>query len=303
MADIKKFLDQDGVSTLWSRIAEELNKKAAASDVAINTADIATMKGQIKALEAGTYDDTEVRNLIKTNADAIDAIEADYLKAADKTELNSAIDLKANASDLTTLQDKVTTLIDSDADKSVRTIANEELAKQLIADGAQESLDTLAEIAAWIQHHPDDAAAMNEAITALQAKVNTGDKTVTAYVTEAIAALNIDDYAKADDLTALAGRVDTAEADISDLKAEDIALDARLDTLEGKVTDAKIAAWDAAEQNAKDYADSLAGNYDAFGAAAGALTSAKAYTDEAFAAVQALSAQDIDDAIAAATQA
>lgn len=303
MADIKKFLDQDGVSTLWSRIAEELNKKAAASDVATNTADIATMKGQIEALEAGTYDDTEVRNLIKTNADAIDAIEADYLKAADKTELNSAIDLKANASDLTTLQGKVTTLIDGDADKSVRTIANEELAKQLIADGAQESLDTLAEIAAWIQDHPDDAAAMNEAITALQAKVNTGDKTVTAYVTDAIAALNIGDYAKAADLTALAGRVDTAEADISDLKAEDIALDARLDTLEGKVTDAKIAAWDAAEQNAKDYADSLAGNYDASGAAAGALTSAKAYTDEAFAAVQALSAQDIDDAIAAATQA
>jgi hypothetical protein len=161
----------------------------------------------------------------------------------------------------------------------------------------------LAEIAAWIQDHPNDAAAMNEAIAALQAKVNTGDKTVTAYVTEAIAALNIGDYAKAADLTTLAGRVDTAEADISDLKAEDIALDARLDTLEGKVTDVKIAAWDAAEKNAKDYADSLAGNYDASGAAAGALTSAKAYTDEAFAAVQALSAQDIDDAIAAATQA
>ena len=26
MADIKKFLDQDGVSTLWSRIAEEVAK-------------------------------------------------------------------------------------------------------------------------------------------------------------------------------------------------------------------------------------------------------------------------------------
>ena len=33
MSDIKKFLDQGGVSTLWSRIAEELNKKAAANDV------------------------------------------------------------------------------------------------------------------------------------------------------------------------------------------------------------------------------------------------------------------------------
>ena len=61
----------------------------------------------------------------------------------------------------------VDTLIGSDTGKSVRTIANEELAAQLIPDSAQESLDTLAEIAAWIQEHPDDAATMNAAITKL----------------------------------------------------------------------------------------------------------------------------------------
>ena len=61
----------------------------------------------------------------------------------------------------------VDTLIGSDTGKSVRTIANEELATQLIPDSAQESLDTLAEIAAWIQEHPDDAATMNAAITKL----------------------------------------------------------------------------------------------------------------------------------------
>ena len=61
----------------------------------------------------------------------------------------------------------VDTLIGSDAGKSVRTIANEELAAQLIPESAQESLDTLAEIAAWIQEHPDDAATMNAAITKL----------------------------------------------------------------------------------------------------------------------------------------
>ena len=62
----------------------------------------------------------------------------------------------------------VGTLIGSDSGKSARTIANEELAKQLIPEGAQESLDTLAEIAAWIQEHPNDASAMNAAITKLQ---------------------------------------------------------------------------------------------------------------------------------------
>ena len=155
--------------------------------------------------------------------DAVDTIEADYLKAADKTELSNAIsaadgkavnaqntadalsakvgevaegktvvemiaDAQSTANyDDTALANRVTTLEGNDAGKSVRTVANEELAKQLIAEGAQESLDTLAEIAAWIQAHPDDASAMNAVITALQTKVDTGNKTVSAYVTDAIA--------------------------------------------------------------------------------------------------------------------
>lgn len=122
--------------------------------------------------------------------------------AYDDTELSTKID---------TVSGKVDTLIGEDANKSVRTIANEELAKQLIAEGADASLDTLTEIAAWIQNHPNDAAAMNAAIEALQAKVDTGDKTVSAYVTDAINALSIGDYAKAADLTALAGRVTALE--------------------------------------------------------------------------------------------
>jgi hypothetical protein len=110
------------------------------------------------------------------------------------------------------------TLRGSDTGKSVRTIANEELAAQLIGEGAKENLDTLKEIADWIQAHPDDASAMNTAIEALQAKValgvdNEGTEytTVKAYVEAAIAALQIGDYAKAADLTALAGRVTSLE--------------------------------------------------------------------------------------------
>ena len=144
-----------------------------------------------EAKTAATYDDTEVRNLISENADDI-------------SELNG----------------KMTTLIGDDTGKSARTIANEELAKQLIPEGADEALNTLEEIAAWIQDHPDDASAMNAAITALQAKVDTGDQTVTAYVTAAISALNIGDYAKAADLTALAARVTTAEGKITSLETE-----------------------------------------------------------------------------------
>lgn len=66
----------------------------------------------------------------------------------------------------------VDTLIGDDTSKSVRTIVAEELAEKLIPENAAAARDTLAEIAAWIQQHPEDASAMNAAITALQTAVN-----------------------------------------------------------------------------------------------------------------------------------
>lgn len=95
----------------------------------------------------------------------------------------------ADVTDLQTELDKVTTLIGNDASKSVRTIANEELAAQLIPENAKESLNTLQEIAQWIQDHPDDVTAIHAAIAALQTKV--GDTSVAAQikaVTDPIAA-------------------------------------------------------------------------------------------------------------------
>ena len=74
---------------------------------------------------------------------------------------------------------KVNTLIGNDSGKSVRTIANEELVAQLIPSAPKESLDTLQEIAAWIQSHPDDASAMNARIKKL-AEVTFGDFTTSA---------------------------------------------------------------------------------------------------------------------------
>ena len=93
----------------------------------------------------------------------------------------------------------VGTLIGSDAGKSARTIANEELAAQLIPESAQESLDTLGEIAAWIQEHPNDAATMNAAITKLQGIVDgIGDEG--------------DDYATV--LAAIEGKISSAQTAI-----------------------------------------------------------------------------------------
>lgn len=296
MADnAKKYLDQSGVEFLWGKVREkvqteqtraegkeqELNNKLTTLEgtVGTHTTNINTLMGQVDALEKGTYDDSELRGRIET-------VEADYLKAADKTELQNNIN---------TVDGKVTTLIGEDANKSVRTIANEELAKQLIAENASDALDTLAEIAAWIQAHPEDASAMNEAIVALQNKVDTGEKTVSVYVADAIAALSIGDYAKASELTALATRVTTAEGEIDDLQAEDIALGERVTTLEN-------AGHQTLEQvnsaiDTKITALNLATTYEAKGAAAAAETNANSYTDTAFGNITALSTAEIDLAI------
>lgn len=93
------------------------------------------------------------------------AYKAQVSEADLDTALRAVLNGKASATDLATL-------VGSDTGKSARTIANEELAKQLIPEGAQESLDTLTEIAKWIQDHPDDAAAMNTALGKLQAIVD-----------------------------------------------------------------------------------------------------------------------------------
>lgn len=98
-----------------------------------------------------------------------------------ETTLAQKINNKAEAS-------QVSTLIGSDTGKSARTIANEELAAQLIPDSADEALDTLQEIAQWIQDHPGDAAAMNSAISVLQLLVGT--------LPEGITSQNVVDYIK-----------------------------------------------------------------------------------------------------------
>lgn len=187
----------------------------------------ATANANAQAIEAINHAETGVLAQAKSFATTEDAkVQANVDALAGKvgtvpegsTVMGIITNIQENAYDDTALVERidgiegeVDTLIGTDVNKSVRTIANEELAKQLIAEGAQESLDTLAEIAAWIQEHPGDAAAMNEAIVALQNKVDTGDKNVSAYVTDAINALKIGDYAKAADLTALADRVGALE--------------------------------------------------------------------------------------------
>lgn len=227
----------------------------------------------------GSSDDAATKTTVYGAIAKIQAIEDDYLKEADKTALQDNINAKytkpedgigtadlsaevkaslakadsaLQAADFNELNGKVTTLVGEDANKSVRTISAEEIAK--IVAGADESYDTLKEIADWITSHSTDAATMNSAILALQAIVDgiggEGEEaTVVAYVQKAIEALKIGDYAKAADLTELAGRVTSNETAIAAINNETTGI---LTTAK-KYTDEKIGAIKIEELNQTDY--------------------------------------------------
>ena len=176
------------------------------SAIATAIGDLGNKEDDVPYTTVKEYVDDKVADVVAGSIEGLGALAAkDQVAEAD---LESALAAKINGK---ADQAAVDALVGADTGKSVRTIANEELAAQLIPEGAQESLNTLQEIAQWIQDHPDDAAAMNTAIEALETKVDTGEQTVSAYVTAAIAALNIGDYATAAALTAVADRVTTLE--------------------------------------------------------------------------------------------
>lgn len=88
------------------------------------------------------------------------------------------------------------------------------------------------------------------------------------------------DHLVAADKTELEGKISDARAAAEKVATDaNAAMDTRVKVLEAIDHDAYIAADAANLQAAKDYADGLAGNYDASGAAAQALTDAKAYAD------------------------
>lgn len=81
---------------------------------------------------------------------------------------------------LTNTDNKVNTLIGSDPNKSVRTIANEELAAQLLSGKADADFKTLQQLAAWLEDHPEDVAAINLAIQVIQGQLGGFEQTTNA---------------------------------------------------------------------------------------------------------------------------
>ncbi len=298
--DIKKFLDQSGVSTLWNRVAAEVKK---VDDKAVkNAEDIGALQVKVEALEKGTYDDSAVRELIADNAIAIEANKtAHEANAAAIATLNGAADVAGSVA------------------HTANTAAAAEVAK--IVANANADFDTLKEIADWILNDTTGAADMANDIKALQDQLVGIDATVVAHVAAAIEAAlkadGADKYALASELNNLAERVKTLEdAGYQNAAQVGSAIDAKIAALDlANAYDAKGAAA-AAETAAKAHADSLNtemnarvvvleaidhSKFEAAGAAAQALADAKAYTDAEIAGhVTALTTAEIEEAIAAA---
>ena len=201
MAKINKFLDYSGTSYLWGKIKEQLNLKAAQSDLEL-------LQSEIEKLKKAGYDDTEIRELIAG---------------------------KVSQTDFNTLENEVDTLIGTDIGKSARAIAAEELAAKLIPQDAQESLDTLEEIAQWIQDHPTDVAEINRRLTA--AETSLANK---------LEATDIANKAEQTEVDSLKNKVTTLEESFHDHSNKTI--------LDG-LTASKIESYDDAVSKAHTHAN------------------------------------------------
>lgn len=115
------------------------------------------------------------------------------------------------------LEDIIASLVgeDYDGEKSLKELVVQALTEVLITEDAKESLDTLEEIADWIQNHPDDLPELNTRVIDLEEAVfgkeseEEGQELVPGLVS---ITSNLQD-----ELDALTERVSTNESDISEI--------------------------------------------------------------------------------------
>ena len=193
------------------------------------------------------------------------------------TANDESITSKAAATAVTALEGKVTKLIGEDTNQSIREIAKNEIS--LLVGNASDALDTIEEIAAWIEadsagtidlvqridtaegnikdlqdasHEHENKEILDGIDAERVAKWDAAEENAKMYATSAAAQTLVDANAYAD---SLASNYDEAGAAAQAL----VDANAYADSLAENYEVAGAAA--TAEQNAKDYADSLAGNY------------------------------------------
>lgn len=294
----------------------DLTARVAANETAVGTTlpNAIALKADQTALEAEAE---TARAAEKANADAIKAISDDYLKAADKEELEGAIEAVeevANAAvakadydvKVKALEDedaRIVGLVEAEAERAAGVEAGHEeriVKMEAFFEGAaadegegeslKNALDTLVEIQNYIDN---DGAAADEMVKDIAANA----KAIADHIATDHDFAAADAALKAELEAAIALKADktTVEAMDAAYKAADLALSGRIEALEAidhehankalldtytqteadladavakkhehanaeelaKIADGDVAKWNAAEQNAKDYADGL----------------------------------------------
>lgn len=212
----------DAIETKIGEVAEGKTVIEMISDAqTAATYDDTDIKADIVALEGLIGEESVSVQIAKetTRAEGVEsgidtrlkAVEKDYLKATDKTELSEAIEAAE----------------ESAVDRILGYLAEEVV---------NEKYDTLKEVAAWIESDTTNSAELIGRVSAIEADYLKGadktelqnaiddleafigtlpeevtSETVIAYIQEVVDGLKIADYAKAADLTALSGRVTILE--------------------------------------------------------------------------------------------
>ena len=353
MADLKKFLDKQGVSTLWSKIAEKVAAEAEARDAAIaaavadinsdldavklnvsdNASEIAALDAKVGVVPEGN--DNVIAYVNKKAEEVLEAAQGGSNETAAsvkaqldsyKTENNAAVALKADKTAVDAIDERVAAnedaieVLNGNADVAGSVDAKVAAAVAALMENPDETLNSIKELVKWTQDHAEDALEMSNnvsananAIAALAALV--GEEAVADQIAAAIAeALNLDGeakYALAADLADAIDRIAAVEADY--LKAADkaelnaaIALKADATALADVKATAEAAAIkaDVDVAIAEIEADmALKATVAALEAEATTARAAEKANADAIAAIVALSDAEIDEAIAAATQA
>ena len=266
--------DAEEATGLFKALDDEVARAQAAEKAlddaikAIDFVDENELADAIKDFETKENVKTVADNLAKyveDNDKALADVKATADAAAVATEVEAALALKADKTEVKDLKDRVDAF--------------------LTGEGTEAALDSLQELIKYIDEHDDtDIAGILGSIEALEEKVVLGTyvdgeetkeyATVKDYVEAAITALKIGDYAKAADLvevagkvTALEGKVDVDKVSTAISGAVEAAITAEVARSDAKAKELADAAQEAAAADAKSKADK-------------ALEDAKKYADD-----------------------
>lgn len=209
--------------TAQAAIAQEVEDRKAADEEIRNSIDGLSndIRSEVSGMEEALRNEMEAGNA---------AVREEF--AASQEALRTAYE-QADAD----MGARIAVIEGEDAGKSMRTVAAAEVAK--VVASAPDSLDTLEEIAAWIEKHPEDVAAMNAAI-----EKNASDIAVNG----AAIAKNAEDVAKnTEEIAKNAGAIAKNAEDIaglnskvSDLESADAELDEKIAAVDKKVGEVPV---------------------------------------------------------------